>query len=348
MTERRFLFIAKNLGSGGAEKVLLETAALLVERGHQVLVVVLSHEVDHSIPANLTIRRLNVINAWSKSLHRMAWVQRWQAQQVQREINLFQPDVVISCNAEYISQYVQHANLYHWVHGVITGSKPRVVADLTAIYQQAQLICVAQAIQDDIAAHQIEPKKSVVIYNPFDVTKIRQLAQAAILDVPPPFLLHVGSFHPRKRHDRLLQAYQLSGVQIPLLLMGKGEQLPQIEAWVKELGLQNRVLLHPFESNPYPYIHAASALILSSDQEGLPTVLIEALICQTPVVSVNCPSGPAEILTADLSPFLVPMNDVSALAAAIKAVVDTPPKIHVSHYQPFAAETILPQFEALA
>ena len=348
MKTLRFAFIAKNLSGGGAEKVLLETASLLQQQGHQVLVLTLGNVVEHMLPEKLKIQHLNVVNGLTKALGRHAWVNQWQAQRVQQALDVFQADVVISCNAEYVSRFVHHAHLYHWVHGVITGSKPRVMADLQNIYQGASLICVAEAIKDDIQQLGIATKRCEVIYNPFDVAKIQHLAQAYEPQINSPFLLHVGSFHPRKRHDRLLRAYQQSGVSTPLVLMGQGDYQAQIEALIVELGLEEQVVIHPFEANPYPYIQAASALLLSSDQEGLPTVLIEALICGTAIVSVDCPSGPAEILTDDLRPFLVSMEDEQALAYAIAAVLNEPPIITEKHYQRFSTQAVLPLFEALA
>ena len=348
MKTLRFAFIAKNLSGGGAEKVLLETASLLQQQGHRVLVLTLGNVVEHMLPKNLKIQHLNVLNGLTKALGRQTWVNQWQAQRVQQALDVFQADVVISCNAEYVSRFVSHAHLYHWVHGVITGSKPRVMADLQHIYQDASLICVAEAIKEDIQHLGIATKRCEVIYNPFDVAKIQHLAQAYTPKVSPPYLLHVGSFHPRKRHDRLLRAYQQSGVSTPLVLMGQGDYQAQIEAQIAALGLQQQVMIHPFEANPYPYIQAASALLLSSDQEGLPTVLIEALICGTPIVSVDCPSGPAEILTEDLRPFLVVMEDEKAFAQAIVQVLNEPPQITEKHYQRFSTQAILPLFETLA
>ena len=308
----------------------------------------LGNVVEHMLPKNLKIQHLNVLNGLTKALGRQTWVNQWQAQRVQQALDVFQADVVISCNAEYVSRFVSHAHLYHWVHGVITGSKPRVMADLQHIYQDASLICVAEAIKEDIQHLGIATKRCEVIYNPFDVAKIQHLAQAYTPKVSPPYLLHVGSFHPRKRHDRLLRAYQQSGVSTPLVLMGQGDYQAQIEAQIAALGLQQQVMIHPFEANPYPYIQAASALLLSSDQEGLPTVLIEALICGTPIVSVDCPSGPAEILTEDLRPFLVVMEDEKAFAQAIVQVLNEPPQITEKHYQRFSTQAILPLFETLA
>jgi glycosyltransferase involved in cell wall biosynthesis len=76
-----------------------------------------------------------------------------------------------------------------------------------------------------------------------------------------------------------------------------------------------------FRQNPYPWIAGARLLVLSSDYEGFPMVLIEALACGTPVVSTDCPHGPGEILTGELARWLVPVGDSRALAERITAAL---------------------------
>lgn len=164
------------------------------------------------------------------------------------------------------------------------------------------------------------------------------------------YLINVGTFEHRKRHDRLLRAYRASGVQTPLLLLGKGkpEEEARVRGLIDELGLTSRVMLPGYQTNPYPYIKHAKALILTSDGEGLPRVLIESLFLGTPIVSVDCPSGPKEILSGELAAFLVPLQDEAALADAIARMDAAPVAITADYYQPFLAESVLPQFEALS
>jgi glycosyltransferase involved in cell wall biosynthesis len=83
------------------------------------------------------------------------------------------------------------------------------------------------------------------------------------------------------------------------------------------MGVSDRVILPRFKTNPYPWIKNAELLALSSDFEGLPTVLIEAIVCGTKVVSTNYPHGPNEILLDDLSQYLVTPEDAHQLAITI-------------------------------
>jgi glycosyltransferase involved in cell wall biosynthesis len=79
-----------------------------------------------------------------------------------------------------------------------------------------------------------------------------------------------------------------------------------------------------FVADPYPYLEKADVFVLSSAWEGLGNVIIEALLCGTPVVSTDCPSGPAEILENGRYGRLVPVGDPDALASAIAEALRSP------------------------
>jgi glycosyltransferase involved in cell wall biosynthesis len=130
---------------------------------------------------------------------------------------------------------------------------------------------------------------------------------------------------PQKRHDLLLEAWREANPGMRLVLLTRPDE--RLHALIARLGLQGQVLLPGFQVNPYPWMRAARLLVLSSDHEGLPNVLIESLACGTPVVSTDCPSGPREILTGPLARFLVPVGDARRLAAAISDALHAPPDL---------------------
>jgi glycosyltransferase involved in cell wall biosynthesis len=348
---KKFLFIVEDLYGGGAEKVLLNTASLLKDAGAEVTLYTLREKIDHTLPDNIHPINLGMVTKLTKAISNVA-VEKIQASLILKKIKEISPDVIISCSCDKITRHLPETlNIYYWIHGNVTGfakDNAKGYEKFKRFYNGKKLICVSRGIAEDIL-HNVKatPKSCQVIYNPFDIEKIQALADESFSKPFDKYFIHVGTFEERKRHDRLLLAYQLSGVDTPLVLMGKGDLRPKIEAMIEEMDLASKVKIIDFQKNPYPYIKAAQALILTSDAEGLPTVLIEALICHTPVISVDCPSGPAEILTTPLDKFLIPMEDINELAMAITSVDGTRTLIKSKSYQLFSSKRVTEEFISL-
>ncbi|WFO51547.1 glycosyltransferase [Aeromonas veronii] len=348
---KKFLFIVEDLYGGGAEKVLLNTASLLKDAGVDVTLFTLREKIDHTLPDNIHPINLGIVTKLTKAISNVA-VEKIQASLILKKIKEISPDVIISCSCDKITRHLPDTlNIYYWIHGNVTGfakDNAKGYEKFQRFYNGKKLICVSRGIADDILQNvKATPKSCQVIYNPFDIEKIQALANEPFSKPFDKYFIHVGTFEERKRHDRLLQAYQLSGVDTPLVLMGKGERRPHIEAMIEEMNLVSKVKIIDFQKNPYPYIKAAQALILTSDAEGLPTVLIEALICHTPVISVDCPSGPAEILTGSLFEYLCPINNGQALSTAISSIDKIPPLINNNLYESFSSSQTIKKFLAL-
>jgi glycosyltransferase involved in cell wall biosynthesis len=110
-----------------------------------------------------------------------------------------------------------------------------------------------------------------------------------------------------------------------LVILGEGKKRIELETLAQELGVAAEVDLPGWVDNPFAWMARAAVFVLSSAYEGLPGVLIQALACGCPVVSTDCPSGPAEILAGGTYGPLVPVGDDQALANAIFAVLSAPP-----------------------
>src|SRR5205823_738341 len=106
-----------------------------------------------------------------------------------------------------------------------------------------------------------------------------------------------------------------------LVILGDGPERPMLESRIGARGLDDSVAMPGFVDNPYACMARAAVLVLSSDREGLPTVLIESLAVGTPVVSTDCESGPREILKGGALGELVPVGDAHALARSISKVL---------------------------
>ena len=132
-----------------------------------------------------------------------------------------------------------------------------------------------------------------------------------------------------------------------MLGQGTAGEKESLEALAKKLGIFEQVIFVGFVTNPYAYMRAAEALVLSSDYEGLPNVLVEALACGTHVVSTNCPYGPAEILQGELAQGLCGLT-ASALAEAIARVLQNRIRITDELLTPFTLGQSVGRYRALS
>jgi len=140
-----------------------------------------------------------------------------------------------------------------------------------------------------------------------------------------PRILTVGNLKPVKNHALLLRAFaMLPRPEARLMLLGQGQNEAALRALAAELGIAERVIFAGFHPDPAPFYATADLFVLSSDHEGFGNVIVEALSFGLPVVSTDCPSGPAEILEGGRFGRLVPMGDAAALAGAMDAALDSP------------------------
>lgn len=132
-------------------------------------------------------------------------------------------------------------------------------------------------------------------------------------------ILAVGRLSAEKDHATLIRAFSMLPTEInaKLIILGEGPLRAKLTALVAQLGLGDRVSLPGFTTEPFPWFRSADLFVLSSRWEGFGNVIVEAMECGVPVVSTNCPSGPAEILEDGRFGRLVPVQDPIAMAAAM-------------------------------
>jgi glycosyltransferase involved in cell wall biosynthesis len=218
--------------------------------------------------------------------------------------------------------------------------------NISKVYSHHPLVFVSRGARDSFRANFREQSGAHVIYNPVPVEQIRYLSTADVEVPTGDYIVHVGRFNRAKRHDRLLDAFSKLQSDAKLVLLGDGKLESKVRAQVEELGLGGRVLFSGFVKNPYPLIKRARALVLCSDFEGLPTVVLEAICLGVPIVATDCPGGIREIIDGS-SPSLVPLGDVGALAGAMQDALDHPEKYRTSLAEKFQSRIVADQYKLL-
>lgn len=334
----RVAFFLPTLVGGGAERVIVNLAQAIAERGVPVELVVAEArgELLDQRPASVPLVDLRAPRVL-RSIGPLA-----------RHLRRTRPRVVISS--------MSHANLVAlWaarlagrgtpviatVHNTMSRSTPQQGGVAGRLWPRllgtfypwaAEIVAVSRGAADDLAATAGLPRDRIrVVYNPVVTPDMLALARARP-DHPwfgpgqPPVVLGVGRLTPQKDFATLLRAFATLRAARParLMILGEGEERPRLEGLVRELGIGDDVALPGFQANAMAHLSAAALFVLSSAWEGLPTVLIEALAAGTRVVSTDCPSGPTEILQEGRLGRLVPVGDAAALAAAMAETLDRP------------------------
>lgn len=194
------------------------------------------------------------------------------------------------------------------------------------------LICVSEGVAEDM--RRLSPATAArthTIRNPVVTPELLASARCEATQrhrtEGEALVVAVGRLARVKRLDTLIRAFALALRLRPmkLVLAGEGREKADLSALARTLGIADRVVFTGFLANPYPLIASADLLVLSSEREGSPNVLVEAMALGTPVVSTDCPSGPSEILGAGRHGRLVPVDAPTALADAMLATLQSPP-----------------------
>jgi len=363
MKRLSILFLIDGLGGGGAEKVVLTLADAMSAQDHDITIVSLRREQVYPVPNGVNL--MLVEDRYCGPFYRQMEIGR-RARQLdrlldscfsRRSIDLIISNLPKTDRIVAASKYLQDA--WMCLHGAVASvelqRKRGVVRwikrkQLQRTYNGRRLITVSNGLQQDLSERGgVRPARMITIPNPFDLDLIRRLSYDGCPLQGERFLIHVGRFRWEKRHDRLLEALSLSGYPGNLVLLGVGprEKNEELCRLCRRFGIEKKVLFREFTVNPYPYLRAAEALVMSSDYEGFGNVLVEALACGTPVVSTDCPYGPRDILTGDLARGLCDLS-AESLAARLNEILIRPPLVVPGQLDRFSINNVVARYLELA
>ncbi len=335
-------FVLPSMGLGGAELVAAALGSEFLRRGFQTDFVVGWDEDGSSavVPKGAGYAPLCVTGPWGMLLPLARYLRERRPRGV---IASLWPLTVVAIAAGKLAG--SKAPTAVWSHSAATVQYRRLPSakrllfrrSLSLVYPFADArIAVSAGVADDLSALCGLPREGIaVIHNPSPQRPANPADAASAEAVwggwSGPRILTVGNLRPEKNHPLLLRAFKtlLATRDARLLILGgdpggNPRGLEEIKAHARSLGVGDKVIVPGRVPNPTAYYRSASVFVLSSDTEGLPTVLVEALGCGLPVVSTDCPYGPAEILAGGRYGWLTPVGDEDALARAIGEALDAP------------------------
>ncbi|WEM42437.1 glycosyltransferase [Photobacterium sp. DA100] len=334
--KRKAVLVVSALRGGGAEKFVLNLyKALEKYENFECHILAIEKAVQHDIAGFRVHFASDICNVSKKG-----WRRLFYKKNVAKAIDDFVmknigEDALVLSNmllADKIMSYSK-LNVFHVIHNSYSTSllkgknklnQLRVIVKTNNIYKNHPLVFVSEASKESYFKKFKSHKDNHVIYNPIDLDEIFLLSNNFSSDIDGDYIIHVGRFNRAKRHDRLISIFsEVKNKNIKLALLGDGDLKAEVLKKVSELNLENRVIFLGFKDNPYPYIKSSKALVLTSDFEGLPTVLLEAMALQVPVISMKCPGGIDEIIDIETHS-ICPFGDNSSFAEKIDDVVENP------------------------
>lgn len=199
-----------------------------------------------------------------------------------------------------IRNYSSYENSIYWL-------KKIQELGISLLYNKADMIIpvtkvIANSYEKD---YRISKEKMKVIYNPYDINEIQNLANDNLEDSYKNFIhkgktfISVGRYMHQKGFWHLIKAFKLVHDlhnDAKLIIVGKDYDNGKVEKLIHKLNLNESVLLTGQQKNPFNFIKNSDIYVLSSLFEGFPNALVEAMACGCPVIATDCKSGPREIL----------------------------------------------------
>lgn len=199
-------------------------------------------------------------------------------------------------------------------YGAIIGTGYRVWLRLHPHFLHRMVAMTPATARQTIAATKIPHARVTVIANP----PARRISGARPFELPDRYILGVGRLAPQKRWDRLIAAVpHLADRQIPLVILGEGTERGALLKQAASIGVAGRLQLPGHSADPLDAMAGAVVVVLSSDYEGVPAVLREALSVGTPVVTTDSSPAVREIVTAPALGDIVARDDPDALVRAL-------------------------------
>lgn len=233
-----------------------------------------------------------------------------------RDFFFMKSKVVISYRG-VVSEYLKIIPLNRWVRLLIHFSVRRA----------SGIIVPSEGVKRDLIDHFGATEFNTrVIHNGIDLNFVRAAAKEAVTLKKDCHWVVTSARLDSIQKDflTLLKAFRIvrNSIRAKLLIIGEGPQRERILSWIKEMSLDDDVLLLGFQENPFRYVVRADVFVLSSLVEGFGNVIVEAMALGIPVISTDCPSGPGEIINHGINGFLVPVGDYNRMAGYILEIIN--------------------------
>lgn len=339
MNSKKILFVIPDMQQGGAERVVSVMANYWVERGHAVGIMSFDNgESYYKLNEKITVHPLHsakkiilgggfIVNNISRFFNYI------------KQVKKIKPDIIIS--------FTDNANVYCLLYNRFL-RKPLIITQRTnphfsmlpgsiknlpgRIYKKAAAMVVQTAETLKIyKSLNIElPKKTAIIYNPLSPSSYADAGVAGREKI----ILAVGRLNNSHKHfDKLTDIFSsINNEGWQLQIAGDGEDRQMLETKIRQLNLEDKIILLGGVKDLTPLYQSAKIFVLTSQFEGFPNALCEAMANGCACISYDCATGPAEIITPEENGILIELGNEKAFAQALYSLMTDEAKMQSLSY----------------
>lgn len=329
----RLTLVIHGMSAGGAERVMKVLADGWAARGDEVALITLDTADSDFYHCDERVKRVGLgikaesagpVSALTHNLGRVA--------ALRRAIRASRPQVIISFTdstnvlallaARGLGAPViacEHIDPFRHSVGPLWGALRRLT------YPRAGAVVGVTKAAEDFVRRFVRHRPVLTLPNPIEPPP--PPADLPRLWPEGPALLAMGRLDPQKNFPLLIRAFAAAGAACPhwrLVILGEGPLRPELEALAAGLGLAGRVHLPGRVDDPFTHLRRAQIFVMSSDYEGFPMSLLEAMSCGLPVVATDCGTGMREIVRPGVDGLLTPVGDEAALARTLTGLMQDP------------------------
>lgn len=318
---KHIVFAIGSLHGGGAERVVSVWASALVEKGYRVSVVVYNRR-ENEYPVDPRVNIAPIAESDQEN-GAMSLLQRLRC--FRSVLKGLKPDAVISFLPE-VQVYVALASIGLRIPRVETiRVNPWKVGILNTkfapiwrwCFQSCDALIVQSEDQKPFFSRAVQ-KKAVVIPNPVNANYIENGKTEYCASSHR--IVAAGRLTAQKNYQMMIDAVKLVAMEyadVSLEIYGAGEQEAELASYIKTQDLENNVRLMGRSNELYRIYKNADLYLMSSDFEGMPNALAEAMAVGLPCISTDCKTGPRDLIDDGENGYLIPCGDAKAMAERI-------------------------------
>jgi glycosyltransferase involved in cell wall biosynthesis len=323
------MFVIPTLGAGGAERVASILANNFIKENEVEFFLLEQSECGwYQLNEDIVIKGAKILVKRGNKIKVVGcYIRNFikQRNSLRNEIGNFKPNVVISFlpKADMLMATLVSKESFRWISSERNDPMSRSRIErviLNNIYKKTNaLVCQTKKVEAYYKAKGV--KRTIVIRNPLILNRDIDIK----FKVDDKYIISVGRLDRQKNYQLLIKAFSLVKEKLKceekLYILGDGPEASLLKELINKLGMKDEILLLGRKSNVTDYLFNATAFVMSSNYEGLPNAMLEALAAGLPIISTDFFTGVASEFVDDKNGILVSVNNIEEMENAIANIL---------------------------